>query len=438
MRRPAGVSVGPPTVPGMATTVRGVGATLAGAVPVQSTIDELGTPLRDVTFVVVDLETTGGSPDDCGITEIGAVKVRGGEVLGEFQTLVNPGAPDPAVHRGADRHHRRDGRRRAAACARRCPAFLEFARGAVLVAHNAPFDVGFLKAAARAARRRLARFRRRSTPPGSPASVVRRDEAPNCKLATLAAAVPFADDARPPGADRRPGHRRRAARADRAGRQPRRAHPRGAAARTARGCPPRAPQARPRRRPARRAGRVRLPRRARPASCTSARSVDIRTRVRTYFTAAEKRRRMAEMVRARRRRRPVVCATPLEAEVRELRLIAEHKPALQPALARSPSARSGSSSPTSRSPGCRWCAQVRDDGAAYFGPFGAAGAAEAAVAALHEAFPLRQCAAAAAPAPAPAPARALLADLGRCGAPCNGAPGRGGLRRASPAPHATP
>ena len=48
----------------------------------QGTFDELGTPLRDVTFVVVDLETTGGSPADSEITEIGAVKVRGGQVLG--------------------------------------------------------------------------------------------------------------------------------------------------------------------------------------------------------------------------------------------------------------------------------------------------------------------------------------------------------------------
>src|SRR5687767_12078160 len=51
--------------------------------------------LAEVTFVVVDLETTGGAPQDAGITEIGAVKVRGGEVLGEFQTLVKPGVAIP-------------------------------------------------------------------------------------------------------------------------------------------------------------------------------------------------------------------------------------------------------------------------------------------------------------------------------------------------------
>jgi len=63
---------------------------------VQGTLDELGTLLADVTFVVVDLETTGGSPAGAHITEIGAVKIRGGEVIGEFQTLVNPAEPIPA------------------------------------------------------------------------------------------------------------------------------------------------------------------------------------------------------------------------------------------------------------------------------------------------------------------------------------------------------
>ena len=119
-------------------------------VPVQPTLDDLGTPLRDVTFVVVDLETTGGSPAGAGITEIGAVKVRGGEVLGEFQTLVDPGVPVPAfVARltGITSSMVATAPRIEAVL----PSFLEFARGAVLVAHNAPFDISFLKAACRAA-----------------------------------------------------------------------------------------------------------------------------------------------------------------------------------------------------------------------------------------------------------------------------------------------
>ena len=77
----------------------------------QASFDDLGTHLSQVTFCVVDLETTGGAETDM-ITEFGAVKVRGGEVLGEFQTLVNPGA-HPAADRRADRHHQPDGGRRA-------------------------------------------------------------------------------------------------------------------------------------------------------------------------------------------------------------------------------------------------------------------------------------------------------------------------------------
>ena len=53
---------------------------------------------------------------------------------------------------------------------------------------------------------------------------------------------------------------------------------------------------------------------------------DLRTRVRTYFTASETRSRMGEMVGIATSVTGIECATPLEAEVRELRLIAEHKP----------------------------------------------------------------------------------------------------------------
>src|SRR5437868_11180851 len=115
-------------------------------IPRQGTFDELGTPLAEVTFVVVDLETTGGSPNDSAITEIGAVKVCGGEVLGEFQTLVDPGTEIPpyiSVLTGITTAMVMAAPRIGAVL----PAFLEFARGAVLVAHNAPFDLGFLRAA---------------------------------------------------------------------------------------------------------------------------------------------------------------------------------------------------------------------------------------------------------------------------------------------------
>src|SRR3712207_6162544 len=111
----------------------------------QRTFDELGRPLRDLTFCVVDLETTGGSAAGGSmITEIGAVKVRGGEVLGEFQTLGNPIQAIPpfiAVLTGITNSMVAS----APTIDQALPAFLEFAAGCVLVAHNAPFDVGFLK-----------------------------------------------------------------------------------------------------------------------------------------------------------------------------------------------------------------------------------------------------------------------------------------------------
>src|SRR3954454_19388030 len=55
------------------------------------------TPLHDVTFVVVDLETTGMSPAADAIAEVGAIKLRAGECLGTFQTMVRPDVGIPAA-----------------------------------------------------------------------------------------------------------------------------------------------------------------------------------------------------------------------------------------------------------------------------------------------------------------------------------------------------
>ncbi len=112
----------------------------------QQTLDDISPALVDTTFVVVDLETTGGSSSEHRITEIGAVKVRAGQVLGEFQTLVNPATPIPAfiaVLTGITDSMVATAPSESEAV----PAFLEFAAGSVLVAHNAGFDIGFLKAA---------------------------------------------------------------------------------------------------------------------------------------------------------------------------------------------------------------------------------------------------------------------------------------------------
>ncbi len=110
----------------------------------QRSLDELGRPLRDLTFCVVDLETTGGSAAAGSmITGIGAVKVRGGEVLGEFQTLVNPHTAIPpfiAVLAGISDSMVSD----APPIESALPAFLEFA-GARAGGPQRPLDVGFLR-----------------------------------------------------------------------------------------------------------------------------------------------------------------------------------------------------------------------------------------------------------------------------------------------------
>ena len=155
----------------------------------QLSFDLASVSLRDTTFVVVDLETTGGRATGDGenfdaITEIGAVKVRGGAVLGELATLVDPGRSIPPQIVALT------GITSAMVCNAPkidtvLPAFLEFARGAVLVAHNAGFDIGFLRAAAE--RCQIAwprppvlctvRLARR---------VLTRDEAPSVRLSALA------------------------------------------------------------------------------------------------------------------------------------------------------------------------------------------------------------------------------------------------------------
>jgi len=106
--------------------------------------DVLVRPLDGMSFVVVDLETAGGS-DPCRITEIGAVRVEDGRLVDSFVTLVNPGRPiPPFITRltGITDAMVAD----ALPIADALPRFLEFARDSVLVAHNAAFDVEHLSA----------------------------------------------------------------------------------------------------------------------------------------------------------------------------------------------------------------------------------------------------------------------------------------------------
>lgn len=144
--------------------------------------------LFDCTFVVVDLETTGGSPKSgCAITEIGAVKVRGGAVISTFETFVNPLAPIP--------HYiteltgiTNEMVARAPIIDEVLPEFLAFAGDpteSILVAHNAPFDMGFLISAADECEISWPNYLVIDTVKLA-RRILSRDEAPNCKLATLA------------------------------------------------------------------------------------------------------------------------------------------------------------------------------------------------------------------------------------------------------------
>jgi DNA polymerase III epsilon subunit family exonuclease len=107
--------------------------------------------LAEVTFIVLDLETTGASPSSgSAITEIGAIAVRGGEVLEEFSSFVNPqvSLPEYIVNlTGITDDMLVD----APLIDEVFPEFIQFIdrhENVHLVAHNAPFDIGFLKASA--------------------------------------------------------------------------------------------------------------------------------------------------------------------------------------------------------------------------------------------------------------------------------------------------
>lgn len=379
----------------------------------QISLDELDEPLYTTTFVVVDLETTGGAAGQDRITEIGAVKVRGGEVVGELQTLVDPGrgiTPFVTVLTGIT-----DAMVLGAPSVEEAlVAFLEFARGAVLVAHNAPFDVGFLRAACTASARAW------PNPAVVDTAVLARrvltsDEVRNCKLGTLAAFF---------GATTTPNHRALAdARAtvdvlhgliSRLG---------GLGVHSLPELRSFTAQVSPAQRRKRHLG-AHLPdapgvyifRDARGEPLYVGTSKSLRTRVRQYFVASETRTRMGEMVGLADRVDGIECAHALEAQVRELRLIAAHKPRYNK-RSKFPERALWLKLTLEAYPRLSIVRDVRDDGASYLGPLRSQRQAESVRDALHDAVPLRQC------TDRLSITRVLraacaLAGMGRCGAPC--------------------
>ncbi len=104
--------------------------------------------LNEATFVVVDVETTGMSPVQDRITEIAMMKVRNGVLIDEFSTLINPLMTIPAFITdltGIDNVMVAD----APAAREVVPYIAEFLENTIFVAHNAPFDWGFVSHTAR-------------------------------------------------------------------------------------------------------------------------------------------------------------------------------------------------------------------------------------------------------------------------------------------------
>lgn len=161
----------------------------------QRSFDDLGTPLAEVTFCVLDIETTGGDRNTDLITEIGMVKVRAGEFLGTLQTLVNPGRAIPpmiTMLTGITESMVV----RAPPIEAVLPSMIEFLGDAVVVGHNVGFDMAFINSA----------LTRRGDPEIINTVIdtlplarrLIRDEVPDCRLGTLATRFRL---------DHRPSHR---------------------------------------------------------------------------------------------------------------------------------------------------------------------------------------------------------------------------------------
>lgn len=380
----------------------------------QATFDELGEQLRELTFVVVDLETTGGSPRSAAITEIGAVKVRGGERLGEFQTLVHPGTAIPpfiAVLTGITD----DMVASAPALPAALPAFLEWSAGAVLVAHNAPFDLGFLRSGCDQLGLPWPEFRSLDTARLA-RRVLHRDEAPDCKLATLSRLFRSATT---------PCHRALAdarATVDVLHGLLERVGPLGihtweelrtfsgmasAGQRRKRHLADGLPDG---------AG-VYIFRDGAGRPLYIGRSAALRHRVRQYFTASEPRTRIAEMVALTERVDAIGCAHGLEAQVREVRLIAEHKPRYN-RRSKFPERAAWLVLTDDAYPRLSIVRRKPSRAEVQLGPFSSARAAQAAMTAVYDVVPLRQCTQRLSTRRR-SPACAL-AGMRRCPAPCEG------------------
>ena len=387
----------------------------------QPTFDDIGRALIDTTFVVVDLETTGGSHSNSSITEIGAVKIRGGEIIGEFQTLVNPESPIPAfitVLTGITDAMVIEAPKIGEALF----SFLEFAGSpeeTVLIAHNAPFDIGFLKAAALKCATPWPKFQVIDTARVA-RYVVTRDEAPNCKLGTLANFF---------GAATNPDHRALSdARAtvdvfhgilDRLGSfgvttledlksfSNRITDSQRKKRYLAEGLPS--------------SPGVYIFRDEQREPLYIGTTRNLKNRVRSYFTAAETRKRMHDMITLAHYLDYIETPTIIEAEVRELRLIAEKQPRFN---RRSKFQEKAvwvkiTEENFPRLVSVRGQRGLSDD-FGWCGPFNGRDEAARAIEAIYEVTQIRQCSPRITLSSMKSASPCALFDMKKCGAPCVG------------------
>ena len=373
---------------------------------------DAATALHDVTFGVVDLETTGGSPSESAITEIGAVTYRGGERIGTFHTLVDPGQKIPhavTALTGIDATSVAG----EPAIEAVLPTLVEFLRGAVFVAHNARFDFAFLNVALE----RLS-YEPLPAPPVCTARLARRivwPDVPNVRLETLAQY--FSTSVRPTHRafdDAQAcaevlhglldlggrlgiltlGDLHQSVRA--------RGRPHFAKIRLADALP--------------NAPGVYVFRSRDGAALYVGKSKDLRSRVKQYFYG-DSRRSVADLVAATASIDAIPCETELEAIALEARLIRQRRP---PYNRRGKTWRRYTYLRLDASEAYPRLKVVRTatGEAAFLGPFSSSREARLAKEALEDAFPIRRCSTAMRAGTRFAPC--ALADIGRCLAPCDG------------------
>ncbi len=380
----------------------------------QPSFDELSAPLHSVEFCVLDLETTGGSPSTCQITEIGAVKYRGGELLGTFQTLVDPGLeipPSIVLLTGITQAMVVDAPQIETAL----PTFLEFIGDAVIVGHNVRFDLSFLNAAA--IRLGYGKLENQSSDTARLARRLIRQEVRNLKLSSLAAhfrsptkpnhraledakatahvfhclleragsiGVTNLDDLVALPSARGSSYYSKIGLTDHLSREP----------------------------------GVYLFKDRQGTVIYIGKASNLRMRVRQYFYG-DTRRSIANLMRELESVETIHCANSLEAEVTELRLIHAHRPRHN-RRSKPPKSSHYVKVTKEKFPRLSVVRSLRSDALAYVGPFRSKRAADLVVQALWDAIPIRRCRGSS----GSQTGKCAAAQIGRSLCPCDGLVGR--------------